>query len=116
MQAVQFNGMDLQILTSEKGWLVLKDIDLKGVSNVAMALGWQEAPKNGYEFGLHLNAPDGPLVGEGKMNTPNAGEAGGMALVSLTSMVNDSVNLYVVYKVPEGGQPSQVALVNATFN
>lgn len=116
MQAVQFNGMDLQILTSEKGWLVLKDIDLKGVSNVAMALGWQEAPKNGYEFGLHLNAPDGPLVGEGKMNTPNAGEAGGMALVPLTSMINDSVNLYVVYKVPEGGQPSQVALVNATFN
>jgi hypothetical protein len=116
MQAVQFNGMDLQLLTGTNGWLLVKDIDLKGVKNVVMALGWQEAPKNGYEFQLHLNSPDGPLVGTGEMKAPSAGTFGGMALVQLTDVIANAVNLYVTYKLPEGGQPSQVALVNATFN
>ncbi|MFS4491465.1 ThuA domain-containing protein [Maribacter sp. 2308TA10-17] len=116
MQSVAFNGMDLLLLTGGKGWFELENIDLSGVKAVVIAAGWQEAPKVAYDFEVRANAPDGEIIGKGRMDTPPAGAPGGAAVVPLSGKVDGKTNLYITYAVEEGKTPAQIALVNATFN
>lgn len=116
MQSVAFNGMDLLLLTGAKGWFELEEIDLSGVKAVVVAAGWQEAPKVAYDFEVRSGAPDGAIIGKGRMNVPPAGAPGGAAVVPLTGKVDGKTNLFITYAVEEGKTPAQVALVNTTFN
>ncbi|MFS4456708.1 ThuA domain-containing protein [Maribacter sp. 2304DJ31-5] len=115
MQHVQYNGTDLQLLALTNGWLVMEDIDLNGIKTVTLALGWQEVPKKGYNFEIHLNSSDGPLIGKGGMSRSGSEELRGMAIIPITEKVEGKSNLYITYAVEEGGEPSEVALINATF-
>jgi glucose/arabinose dehydrogenase/cytochrome c551/c552/type 1 glutamine amidotransferase len=115
MQAAAFNGMDLLLLSAAEGWFELENIDLSGVKAVVVAAGWQQAPKIAYDFEVRANAPDGEVIGKGRMNAPPAGSPGGAAVVPLNGKVYDKTNLYITYAVEEGKEPAQVALVNVTF-
>lgn len=116
MQSVTFNGMDLFILQGRTGWLELENIDLSGVKAAIVAAGWQEAPKIAYDFELRVGAPDGEVIGKGRLAAPAAGSPGGAAVVPLTGKIDGKTNIYVTYAVEEGKEPAQVALVNVTFN
>ncbi len=116
MQAVQFNGMDLQLLTAAEGGLLLEEIDLTGVQSVMMTLGWQEAPKAGYDFEIRLDDANGPVIASGSMSQPQPTQPGGAAILSLNEKTTGKKDLYITYKMEEGKEPSVVALVNATFN
>lgn len=113
MQSVSFNGMDLFLLNTSNGWLELENIDLSGVNAVVVAAGWQEAPKVAYDFEVRTGAPDGKVIGKGRM--ASAGSRGGAAVVPLTGKVDGKTNLYITYAVEEGKEPAQFALVNVTF-
>lgn len=115
MQSVAFNGMDLFLLAGAKGWFELEDIDLNGVKAAIIAAGWQEAPKVAYDFEVRSGAPDGHLIGKGRMNVPPSGAPGGAAVVPLTAKVDGKTDLYITYAVEAGKEPAQVALVNTTF-
>lgn len=116
MQAMQFSGMELQLLAAKEGWVHLKDIDLKGVGTIGMTMGWQEAPKTGYAFELRLNAPDGRIIGTGKLDKPNSQAPGGMAMITLSESISKQSDLYITYAIDAGAEAAQVALMSATFN
>ena len=116
MQAISFGGMDLFLLGADKGWLELENIDLSGVKSVIAAAGWQEAPKAAYDFEVRAGAPDGEVIGKGRMDAAPAGSPGGAAVIPLTGKVDGKTNLYIAYAVEEGKEPAQIALMNVTFN
>lgn len=119
MNYVKFGGMDLLVLPEDESWFALEDIDLTGVKNVMLTLGWQAPPTASITFELRKDSPDGVLLGSGIMPAPAAAQPGGMLMINLDNAVNDTVEeLYFVYKPSEGENrgPAPVALVNATFN
>ncbi|MDT0607144.1 ThuA domain-containing protein [Croceitalea rosinachiae] len=116
MMAVQFGGMDLQLLNETNGGLLIENIDLTGVKAVVLAIGWQDAPKLAYNFEIHLNDANGPLIGRGSMPQPQVGQPGGAGVIPLSTQINRKTNIYISYAAEEGKEPSMVALVNATFN
>ncbi|MEA1785991.1 ThuA domain-containing protein [Arenibacter sp. GZD96] len=115
---VSFGGMDLLILPSGEGWFALKDIDLKGVSSVVLTAMWQQTPTAGADFEMHLDAPDGPLLGKGSMPKPAPGQPAGTVTIKLDKPVADKAQeIYFVYKPKADAEaPGMMAFVNAKFN
>ncbi len=115
---VQFKGQDLLMLPTQQGWFALENVDLKGVDSATLTAGWQEAPKTGIDFEMHLNAPDGELLGRGSMPKPAEGQPGGMIAIKLdkdTEVKADEI--YFVYK-PKAGEDrgsAPVSLTNVRF-
>ncbi|AYN69699.1 PKD domain-containing protein [Euzebyella marina] len=113
---VAFGGMNLLLLPEDEGWFALENIDLKGVNSAMVTAGWQEAPKAGIEVELHLNSPDGELLGKGSMPTPQAGQPGGAILIPLNKEMDVKADeLYFVYKPKEGEAPGQMAVTGVKF-
>ncbi len=94
----------------------MENIDLTGVKAVIAAAGWQEAPIVAYDFEVRVGAPDGEIIGKGRMDVPPAGTPGGAAVIPLTGKVGGKRNLYITYAVEEGKEPAQIVLMNVTFN
>lgn len=116
--AVSFNGMDLLMVPKSEGWFVLNDIDLSGVSSANITAGWQKAPKSGLDFEMHLNAPDGKLLGTGSMPKPSNGQPNGVVPIKLVSNTNVKADeIYFVYKPSEAAEKEEgaVAVLNVHF-
>ncbi len=116
---VKFGGMDLLTVPENEGWFALEDIDLTGVKNVTLAVGWQAPPKADLQFEVRKDAVDGELLGVGSMPAPKSGQSKGALAVQLNKSMNEKVDaLYFVHKPIEGqnrgGVP--IALMNAHFN
>ena len=116
MMAVQFAGMDLLVLQGPEGWFELEDIDLSGVSAIVLGVGWQQAPKVAYDFEVHLESPDGEVIGKGNLAPQPAGSQGGAVVIPLTTKLSGKNKLVIKGKVEEGKTPAMIALMNATFN
>ncbi len=116
--ADQFNGQDMLIVPNQQGWFALENVDLKGIDSATLTAGWQEAPKTGLEFEMHLNAPDGKLLGKGTMPKPAAGQPGGTIAIELEKDTDVKADeIYFVYKPKEGEDrgSAPVALTNVRF-
>ena len=46
-----------------EGWFSIDHIDLTGITSASLMLGIEKMPTYGYTFELHLDAPDGKLLG-----------------------------------------------------
>lgn len=116
--AVTFNGTDLLLVPGGEGWFALEDIDLTGITNVLLTVGWQEAPKGAIGFEIRQGSPDGELVGSGKMAAPVPGQPGGLLPLSITKTIAEKTDLYFVHTPLENEAPitAPVALVNARFS
>ncbi|MCJ7465159.1 MAG: ThuA domain-containing protein [Maribacter sp.] len=115
--AVSFGGMDLLVLPASQGWFVLENIDLKGVTSAIITAMWQAAPTVGLDFEMHLNAPDGELLGSGSMPVPSPGQPGGQVTINLNKPIDvKAKELYFVYKPRDGETPEQMAFLNVKFN
>ncbi len=115
MMPIVFGGMDLLVLSGKEGWLTFEAIDLSGVRSIEVAAGWQEAPKTAYNFEVHLDAPDGKLIGKGSIAQPATGTNGAIAKIPLTVKLNKKVDIFITYAVESGKEPGQVALKDVTF-
>ncbi len=115
---IQFNGQDMLVVPSSQGWFALENVDLKGVDSATLTAGWQEAPKTGLDFEMHLNAPDGELLGKGSMPKPAPGQPGGMIAISLAKDTDVKADeIYFVYH-PKNGEDrgnARVVLTNVRF-
>ena len=61
------NGANLMIPPKGEGWFSIDSLDLTGVQGAVLMLGFQGGIDFGYNFELHLDAPDGKKLGEGKL-------------------------------------------------
>lgn len=115
MQAMQFGGMDLLLINKAAGWFMLENMSLKGVKSVSLTAGWQEAPNMYFDFEIHENTPDGPLLGKGQMPSQQQGSQGTMITIPITGKVSGDGPYYITFKGEEGKELAQVALTGAVF-
>ncbi|MEX6686576.1 ThuA domain-containing protein [Danxiaibacter flavus] len=59
-----FNGTAYMLVPKTTGWFAVEDIDLTGIKQAALTLGWLTQPVGAFTFELHLDAPDGKKLGE----------------------------------------------------
>ncbi len=117
MSVVNFNGLDLLVVPENESWFAVEDIDLTGVKSAVLAAGWQAPPASGLDFEMHLDAPDGKLIGTGSLSKSAEGQQGGVIPIKMTSEVSEKVKaVYFVYKPQQEEKRSGVvALRNVTF-
>ncbi|CAG2533035.1 PKD domain-containing protein [Maribacter dokdonensis] len=115
IQAMQFGGMDLLLINKAAGWFMLENMSLKGVKSVSLTAGWQEAPNMYFDFEIHENTPDGPLLGKGQMPAQQQGSQGTMITIPITGKVSGDGPYYITFKGEEGKELAQVALTGAVF-
>jgi len=115
MQAMQFGGMDLLLINKAAGWFMLENMSLKGIKSVSLTAGWQEAPNMYFDFEIHENTPDGPLLGKGQMPSQQQGSQGTMITIPITGKVSGDGPYYIIFKGEEGKELAQVALTGAVF-
>ena len=115
MAAITFGGKDLLLQQGAKGWFELNDIDLTGVSSIVLTAGWQEKPKVSYNYEVHINTPDGEVIGKGTLSPSKSSAEGGLIVMPLTTKRSGKNKLVITCAVEAGKEPATIALVSATF-
>tara|TARA_R110000765_G_scaffold16291_2_gene46029 strand:- start:2161 stop:5556 length:3396 start_codon:yes stop_codon:yes gene_type:complete len=115
MQAMSFGGRDLLLINKSKGWFILEDMSLKGVKSVSLTAGWQAPPTMFFDFEIHENSVNGPLIGKGKLPAQAGGTQGTMFTIPITETVTSEGPYYITFKGEEGKELSQLALTSAIF-
>ncbi|MFM1879120.1 MAG: hypothetical protein RLZZ241_1986 [Bacteroidota bacterium] len=116
MQAMSFGGMNLALFNAAEGSLKLANYDLSGVKMILLIAAWQTPPAAGCDFELHLDSPDGKLVGQGSMNTPQSGQGTGIPVI-LSESFTGKQTLYLTYKRQSSGseEPGMLAVTGIEF-
>lgn len=119
-QTVTYQNMPVMYISSNDGWFALDSIDLTGITKAAMTLGWQDVLTGDNTFSLHLDAPDGKLLGEYKVegNKPNdkAPLTARMAGVTLSPVTDGKLhNVYVVKKSSGDTKNQAIGVTILTF-
>ncbi|MFN7116956.1 MAG: ThuA domain-containing protein [Saprospiraceae bacterium] len=104
---MEFNGRSLMIMPPSEGWFMMDSLDLRGVQQVAFALGWQEAPVPACTFEIHLDKPDGPKIGEANFAGVSK-QTPGLNFQSFAAPIQPVTDgklhkLYIIAKIKGGG-------------
>jgi hypothetical protein len=103
-------------MPQNEGWFELDNIDLTGVRSVNMTNFWQTAPSIGFNFEVHMDTPDGKLVGKGSMPTPAKDQKSGITHLVITPVADGKLHkLYFVYK-PVKSVAMQAGVTGVQFN
>ena len=91
------------LLPAAEGWFALNNIDLTGIRSLNLTIGWQDAPKNSFNFEARLDTPDGTLLGKGTMPPPvSKNQQGGLAKLAINPVTDDKMHkIYIIYKGQE---------------
>ncbi len=116
MSPVTYDGRDLLLLQSTRGWFELDAIDLTTINTITLAAGWKEAPQVAYNFEVRLNSPNGELIGNGSLSPQSKGSIGQVIAIPLLKKIKGKNDIFILATVEEDKDPATIALVNATFN
>ncbi len=114
---MKFNGTEVLIFPTDSGWFALENIDLTGVSSAMLMAGWQGDLAFGLTFEVHIDAPDGPVIGKGSMPKPPKGQPGGAIFVPLKPVTDGQQHeLYFTYTTQDPNKQGITgAIVGVTF-
>lgn len=105
--AVNFNSSTFLIVPKSDGWFMLDSLDLTSVQKIVFAAGWRTAPVPASTFEIHLDAPDGPKIGEAAfagVTTQKPGVNSQTFAASIQPVTDGKLHkLYVVNKVNGSG-------------
>ena len=116
-QGFDVNGSRVLSVPNNAGWFAVDSVDITGVRAIALQVGWQKAPVDGYDFEIHLDTPDGKLLGT--INLPAQPPIKSDKTKRGNAMINGSIsaltdgklhNIYVVSKPKKVGSSDQVGL------
>ncbi|MGD1945362.1 MAG: ThuA domain-containing protein [Croceivirga sp.] len=115
MQAVTFDGMQLQVFNAAEGWLEISDIDLTGVKMILAMIGWQEPPTIPYTLELRAGKPDGKVLGTGKLHPEGLPAQGSALSIPIERTNGIQEKLYLTYRA-EGEVIGTFALIQVQFS
>jgi hypothetical protein len=101
----------------QEGWFALDSIDLTGVGYVTAFTGWQNITPADFELEARLDAPDGKLLGKGKMTIPKKDEKKGAVKIPLEAITDSKLHkLYFIYKPQPGKAVTGTGISNLRFD
>ncbi len=112
---MRYGGMQLLMLPQKEGWFALDSLDLTGVRSLNLSAGWQAAPKAPVAFEVHLDFPDGQLLGKGNLSpvAPN----GGNIRISISPVQDGRMHaVYFVYKPADPNATVQVGITSVELS
>ncbi len=113
------NGTRYMLTPRGTGWFATDSVDLSSVNRVSLRAGWQNPPEYGFTFELHLDKPDGQLLGQvelpgaGKPNIDATNKKPSFRELSMKfAAVNDGKfhKLYLVSKAKDPKETAQVGI------
>ncbi len=112
---MEYDGNQILLTPQTMGWFALPKMDLAGVKNIEINIGWQGEMEVVPTYEVHLDAPDGKLLGSGTMEKPKAGQAQAALSIPL-EIVSDGEyhEVYFTYK-PKGTTATTSAFTGITF-
>jgi cytochrome c len=118
---INMNGMALMIVPKTAGSFVMEDLDLTGITNVALAMGWRDPAQFGYTFEIRLDSKDGQLLSQ--LNLPGGGAKGdekkpaGTVINAPLATVNDGKlhKLVIISKPVDPKEEGVVAIQSIQF-
>ena len=115
--ALEFNDSYLLVYPQAQGWFALDSLDLHGVKSIQIMSGWRETPPVGFNFEVRLDAPDGTLLGKGKMPVPKEGQQMGITSVKVEPVTDGKFHdLYFLYTPENTQEPIQAGVSGVQFN
>jgi hypothetical protein len=81
-----------------------------------MMAGWQEAPKYGFDFEIHIDSPDGKLLGKGSLMPPGK-QKSAMINIQLQPVVDQQYHtIYIVSKAKDERENVRAGIGFIRFN
>lgn len=112
-----FNSIFYLIVPQQEGWFALDSIDLTGVGYVTAFTAWQNITPVDFELEARLDAPDGKLIGKGKMTIPKKDEKKGPIKIPLEAITDSKLHkLYFIYKPQPGKAVTGTGISSLRFD
>ncbi|HEA30058.1 MAG TPA: PKD domain-containing protein [Leeuwenhoekiella sp.] len=114
---MEYDGNKILLTPQKKGWFALPKVDLTGVDHVLLSVGWQGAMKSSLSYEVHLDAPDGKLVGSGTMKKPNTDQTKGTVNIPLEKVTDNNFHQVYFTYLPEkeDGNTATSAVLGINF-
>lgn len=112
------NGNTVMLAPAESGWFAINNIDLTSVKSLNILLGWRGDLNVAFDYEVHLDTPDGQLIGKGNLPTPRKGVQRAEIPVKLESITDGKLHkVYFTCKVqvPEGANNNRGAVAGIRF-
>lgn len=114
---IYFNSRFYLIVPPQEGWFALDSIDLTGVGYVTAFTAWQNITPADFELEVRLDAPDGNLIGKGKMAIPKKDEKKGIIKIPLEAITDSKLHkLYFIYKPQPGKAVTGTGISSLRFD
>jgi cytochrome c len=117
LSTINYGGMTLLTLPSDKASFSINDVDLKDVAALQLLGGGQKATNKGFKVEVFLDSPTGKKLGEGlfQLAGQNGGIYYGMSNVAIEPQeVSGKYNLYIVTS-PVAPDENQAVLRSVEF-
>ncbi|HNP20547.1 MAG TPA: ThuA domain-containing protein [Panacibacter sp.] len=111
------NGSYIMVVPVTEGWFALENIDLSGVASATINVGWQDAPKYGFDFEIKLDAADGKTIGKGSILPPSTKAPMGSTHFALEGITDGKMHtLYIVSKPKDAKETAQMGVMSILFS
>ncbi len=120
-QTVTYQNTAVMYLSTSNGWFALDSIDLATITKATLSLGWQDILTGDNTFSLHLDAPDGKLIGEYKVEgnkpTDKAPLTTRTASFALSPVTDGKLhNVYIVKQSSGDSKNQSIGVTNIMFS
>lgn len=113
---IKFNNNNVLVIPEKQGWFAIDSIDLTGVRSAAIMTGWQQAPSLPLDFEVRLDAPEGKLLGKGRMPAPGKDQKSGSVPVRLNPVSDGRFHkIYFIYKPSKNETEMQAGVMGVKF-
>jgi glucose/arabinose dehydrogenase/type 1 glutamine amidotransferase/cytochrome c551/c552 len=113
---MDYDGNKILLTPQKMGWFALPKVDLTGVEKAEISIGWQGEMEVVPTYEVHLDAPDGKLLGRGTLKKPKAGQAQGAVVVPLEDVSDGKFHeVYFTYNPEEASTATSSAVMGITF-
>ncbi len=114
--AFNMNDLNIMVIPKERAWFALDSIDLTGVGSAQLMAGWQKPPKYGFDIEIHLDAPNGTLLGTGSL-IPRGKEQSTVVNIQLKPVTDAKYHtLYIVSKAKNEAEDTRAGINAIRFN
>jgi glucose/arabinose dehydrogenase/cytochrome c551/c552 len=115
--SIFFNSKFYLILPKQESWFALDSIDLTNVGFVTANVAWQNVTPAEFDMEVRLDAPDGKLLGKGKLAIPKKDEKKGIVKMPLEAVTDGKFHkLYFIYKPQAGKEVTGTGISGVTFD
>ena len=108
--SVAYNGMQIILLSNNQSWFAIDSVDLSDIEKATVNYGWQDELTGNIAFELHLDAPNGKLLGSFTVEANKGAKAKTTmksSIINLKPVADGKLHTVYIVKKSEGEKSGQ---------